>query len=215
VENLDLTGGLNINGIGNDQANIITGNSGDNSLVGNGGRDNLYGRDGNDTLDGGALEDELSGGAGNDSLFGGDGSDVLAGTDSTAIGANEVETLTGGNGADLFHLGDGANAYYDTAANSGDYALITDFSVIAADQLQLRDLSTGADPSTVNGYLIGDQNFGGAAIGSANSYLYRDSDNSGTINAGDNLIAAINASGGAGTGGALVTADLNKIGIFV
>ena len=211
VENLNLTGLLKINGIGNDQANIITGNSEDNSLVGNGGRDNLYGRDGNDTLDGGALEDELSGGAGNDSLFGGDGSDVLAGTDSTAKGANEVDTLTGGNGADLFHLGDGANAYYDTAANGGDYALITDFSVIAGDQLQLRNLPV--HPDNVNGYLIGGQIYG--AVGSANSYLYRDSNNNGTIESGDNLIAAIHATGGGGTGGALVTADLNKIGIFV
>jgi hypothetical protein len=67
----------------------------------------------------------------------------------------------------------------------------------------------------VNGYLIGDQSFGGAPIPSANSYLYSDSDNSGTINAGDNLIAAINATGGGGAGDALVTADLNKIGIFV
>jgi Ca2+-binding RTX toxin-like protein len=208
VENLNLTGGLN--GIGNESANIITGNSGDNSLVGNGGRDNLAGRDGNDTLDGGALEDELSGGAGNDSLFGGDSSDVLTGTDSTAKGANEVDTLTGGSGADLFVLGDGANTYYSTAASGGDYALITDFSVTAGDQLQLQNLSASADSQTVNGYLIGDQNFGGAAISSANSYLYRDSDNSGTINAGDNLIGAINA-----TEGALVTSDLNKIGIFV
>ena len=208
VENLDFTGGLNINGIGNDQANIINGNSGDNSLVGNDGRDNLYGRNGNDILDGGASEDELSGGAGNDSLFGGDGSDILAGTDSTAKGANEVDTLTGGSGADLFVLGDGANTYYSTAASAGDYALITDFSVTAGDQLQLRDLSSSADPSTVNGYLIGDQIYG--RIGSANSYLYLDSNTDGTINAGDNLIATI-----AATGGALVTTDLNKIGIFV
>ncbi len=57
VENLTLTGNLAINGIGNNQANIILGNVANNIL--NGG-------DGNDTLDGKAGNNVLTGGTGND-----------------------------------------------------------------------------------------------------------------------------------------------------
>ncbi len=49
VENLTLTGFLNINGTGNALDNILQGNSGDNVLTGNGGYDIAYGGQGNDT----------------------------------------------------------------------------------------------------------------------------------------------------------------------
>ena len=49
VENLTLTGSLNINGTGNALDNILQGNSGDNVLTGNGGYDIAYGGQGNDT----------------------------------------------------------------------------------------------------------------------------------------------------------------------
>jgi Ca2+-binding RTX toxin-like protein len=214
VENLVLSGATNIHGTGNEISNNITGNAGDNSLIGLGGRDNLVGNAGNDTLDGGDLEDSLVGGSGNDSLLGGNGSDILNGTDSTARGANEIDTLTGAGGGDLFVLGDGTNDFYNTAVNGGDYAYITDFSLSAFDQLQLRNLTTGAThANTVNRYLIDSQIYG--SVGTANSYLYCDNDNSGSVNVGDNLIAAIVATGGTGAGGALQTSDLNTIGIFV
>jgi Ca2+-binding RTX toxin-like protein len=171
------------------------------------------GNAGNDTLDGGDLEDSLIGGLGNDLLLGGGGSDVLNGSDSTAIGANEIDTLTGGGGGDLFVLGDGTVPFYATAANGADYAVITDFSVSDGDQVLLRDFSTGAHANSVNGYLIGDQLYG--SIGSSNSYLYRDSNNDGSIGTGDNLIAAISATGGTGTNGALQTSDLRTMGVFV
>ena len=53
IENLTLTGALNINGTGNAVANTINGNSGNNTLRGLGGNDTMHGGDGNDTLDGG------------------------------------------------------------------------------------------------------------------------------------------------------------------
>jgi len=196
-----------IHGNGNTLSNRITGNAGNNSLFGFGGRDVLLGDAGGDTLDGGDLEDSLVGGSGNDSLQGGFGSDILNGTDVAARGANERDTLTGGAGGDLFVFGDGANAFYDTALNDGDYAVIADFSMNDGDQLQLRNLFAGPS-SSVNGYVFGGPIYG--AIGSANSYLYRDTDNSGAANAGDNLIAAIQAAGGG-----LQTSDLQRIGIFV
>jgi Ca2+-binding RTX toxin-like protein len=204
----------NLSGTGNASANSLVGNNGNNSLFGFAGRDTLLGNAGSDTLDGGDLEDVLFGGTGNDLLIGGSSSDVLNGTSAAAAGANEIDTLTGGGSqGDLFVLGDGSTAYYNTAASGGDYAYLTDFSLTENDQLQLRNLSVGAHANTVNGYLIGGQIYG--AVGTANSYLYRDTDNSGAINLGDNLISAIVATGGSGLGGALQTSDLNTIGIFV
>ena len=67
VENLTLTGALAINGIGNEQNNLIIANAAANQL--NGGN-------GNDILNGGAGEDILIGGVGADSMVGGLGDDT-------------------------------------------------------------------------------------------------------------------------------------------
>src|SRR5262249_44270505 len=66
VDNLTLTGVGNINGNGNELANVIIGNAGNNVLNGAGGNDTLQGNAGNDTLDGGTGADVMSGGLGND-----------------------------------------------------------------------------------------------------------------------------------------------------
>ena len=60
LENLVLTGTLDINGIGNSANNTINGNAGANILSGRGGNDNLNGGSGNDTLTGGAGLDRFS-----------------------------------------------------------------------------------------------------------------------------------------------------------
>jgi Ca2+-binding RTX toxin-like protein len=57
VEDLVLTGSLNINGTGNAQDNVLTGNAGNNLLTGN---DMLYGGAGRDTLVGGAGDDSYT-----------------------------------------------------------------------------------------------------------------------------------------------------------
>jgi Ca2+-binding RTX toxin-like protein len=67
VENLTLTGSGDIDGTGNDLANVIKGNAGDNELFGMGGHDRL---------EGGAGADKLNGGKGNDTMIGGLGDDV-------------------------------------------------------------------------------------------------------------------------------------------
>lgn len=127
VETLVLTGSSSINGVGNDLANIIKGNSGDN------------------VLRGGKL---------NDSLFGASGNDVLTGCESGGFGllpprhgVGEIDSLTGGPGRDLFVLAAPASSglllgsrFYDdgnsASVGRSDYALITDFTV-GQDQLQL------------------------------------------------------------------------------
>jgi Ca2+-binding RTX toxin-like protein len=139
------------------------------------------------TLIGGDGNDSMLSGSASDSLFGGAGTDWLQGTSATSAGANQIDTLTGSAGNDTFVLGDSSNAYYNTAENGGDYAVIMDFAV--GDRLQLKTL----DPDlTGNGYVIGNSIYG--VVGSSNYYLYRDSNNNGAVESGDNLIAAINSS---------------------
>ncbi|MDJ0902728.1 MAG: Calx-beta domain-containing protein [Xenococcus sp. MO_188.B8] len=76
VENLDLLGTDNLEGIGNELNNSINGNSGKNNLVGNDGDDTIKGNDGDDTLVGNEGDDSLDGGLGVDSLDGGLGDDI-------------------------------------------------------------------------------------------------------------------------------------------
>jgi Ca2+-binding RTX toxin-like protein len=60
VENLILTGSLDINAIGNNLDNTLTGNSG---------RNDLAGAAGNDSLDGGGGVDTMAGGIGDDIYY--------------------------------------------------------------------------------------------------------------------------------------------------
>jgi hypothetical protein len=169
----------------------------------------VIGGAGRDTLDASGYGSRVSfvGGGGSDTLIGGGSGDNLLGTNSTALGANERDTLTGGGGADLFVLGDATNAYYNTGARNADYAIITDFA--AADKIQLTDLSALYKPTAPlannYGYVAGSNDIyavGALGVG-INSYIYVDTDKTGTITTGDNLIAAVNS-----TAGALTDADL-------
>jgi len=69
IETLTLTGTANLQGEGNDAANLLEGNSGANKLSGGAGDDTLPGHDGNDTLAGGSGDDQLQGGTGDDTAF--------------------------------------------------------------------------------------------------------------------------------------------------
>lgn len=86
---LDATTAAAINGIGNNQNNVISGTQGNDRLFGMGGNDSIVGLGGNDTLNGGVGDDRLDGGAGddrlevspgNDTLIGGDGVDTAVAT---------------------------------------------------------------------------------------------------------------------------------------
>ena len=120
LENLTLTGTNNINGIGNDVDNVLTGNSGNNSLSGGLGNDTLIGGKGNDTLDGGAGIDTASYASATSAVTvnlttslvtGGDGNDTLSNIE-IVIGSNLNDTFTGrSSGADTMSGGLGDDSY--------------------------------------------------------------------------------------------------------
>ncbi len=71
LENLTLTGSIDINGIGNSGDNLLIGNSGSQGFLGARGANVLQGGAGNDTLYGFGGADTLDGGTGNDLMVGG------------------------------------------------------------------------------------------------------------------------------------------------
>ena len=83
VENLTLTGGLAVNGTGNNLANTI---------LGNGNVNILSGGDGIDAINAGAGNDDLFGGAGSDDLTGGTGADRFR-FDSALSAATNVDDI--------------------------------------------------------------------------------------------------------------------------
>lgn len=103
VENLTLTGGLDIDGTGNSLNNVLIGNLAANLLVGSGGNDTLDGGAGADTLVGGTESDTYSVDDIGDVVIEGvsEGDDLVRASISYALGANvERLTLTGTNAID-------------------------------------------------------------------------------------------------------------------
>jgi Ca2+-binding RTX toxin-like protein len=129
IENLNLSGAANINGIGNARNNVINGNDGNNFLFGAVGNDTLNGGNGNDLLNGGPGNDNMNGGFGNDTYIvdsAGDiaaevagGIDLVIASVSHTLSANlENLTLTGaaningtGNAKDNIITGNSGNNF--------------------------------------------------------------------------------------------------------
>ncbi|WP_058635439.1 calcium-binding protein [Aureimonas ureilytica] len=141
VENLQLLGTANINGIGNSGDNVIVGNSGNNTLGGN---------EGNDILQGGAGDDVLIGGPGNDWLQGDDGNDTLVGNDGVdrLFGGNGNDLLAGQGGNDELTGGAGADQFYFNL--NGGQDTLTDF------QNGIDKFVLGADIKNINLFTTSD-----------------------------------------------------------
>ncbi len=110
VENLVLTGTANLSGTGNEQDNLILGNSGMNRLEGKGGTDHLIGGDKNDILLGGTGDiDLLEGGIGFDTYIyhSGDGMDRIEDSDAQGQIIFDDHLLQGG----IRRAGDAANTF--------------------------------------------------------------------------------------------------------
>ncbi|HJV81887.1 calcium-binding protein [Noviherbaspirillum sp.] len=96
VENLTLTGALDITGNGNGLNNVIRGNSGHNVLGGGTGADTLYGGGGDDSLSGGGGWNDNA----VDTLYGEDGNDTLS--EDTSGGGYDL--MYGGKGDDTYNF---------------------------------------------------------------------------------------------------------------
>jgi len=132
--NLDLESGLTgysdaERGLGNDNANFLTGGAGHDYLTGENGNDELYGKTGNDLLNGGSGDDKLFGAAGDDELIAGAGYDELyggAGNDKYVIDVN----MSGGIG-DASGDGDYLDIQITSSvmfSSDGDALKITDYN---------------------------------------------------------------------------------------
>ncbi|MDZ7858765.1 calcium-binding protein [Sphaerotilus sp.] len=152
-ENLTLSSGSGINAIGNDLANVLTGNANDNLIDGGAGNDSLVGAAGNDTLLGDLGSDTMVGGLGNDFYRIGETGDVVVeqaneGTDSVEIHVSH--TLS----ANVEHLTMGGSGNLQASGNALDNRLTGNdgFNV----------LEGGAGNDTLDGGLGADTLIGGA-----------------------------------------------------
>jgi len=139
VEDLTLTGSANLDGTGNDDANLLQGNAGVNRLSG------------------GAGDDTLSGGLGNDTLSGGTGRDVIH-FEATAA-ANGVDTLTdftGGKTGDVLDFsaffGAGGASVMDGNRAGGDSfdAFTSPRTLTGQNVLSVLDVLGGATPTAAD-----------------------------------------------------------------
>jgi len=184
LENLTLTGVLNLNGTGNALDNVITGNAGDNVIQGN---------EGNDTL---------IGGAGNDTLFGGDGDDIL-------VGGAGTDTLWGGAGDDTFVYMQASDSAYVVGGDGSTFDSIMDFA--AGDTINLSALDLQASVVEVGGsfatYAAAEEAAmlafdGGHGVyvsliddGSDTAYVFVNANNNSALDDGDMAIKLVGVAG--------------------
>jgi Ca2+-binding RTX toxin-like protein len=140
VENLELLGGDNIDGIGNSLDNSLVGNSVENYLDGGAGNDFMNGGLGDDVIYGGNSEYDDNGDIvaedGVDTLLGGDGNDLLlASNEETNLigdlldGGSGNDTLIGGYGDDTI-VNDATDAIAD--GGEGIDTVLSNTSVLLA-----------------------------------------------------------------------------------
>ena len=169
VENLTLTGSLNLTGTGNDLNNVLTGNTGNDSLVGLAGNDTLISGTGTDTLVGGTGDDAYTVNSSADVVV----EDASAGTDTVTTSvsytlSNNVENLVGSAGglslvgnalANTITGSTGNNTISGLAGNDVLNASAGNDSVLGGDGADTLNGGTGAD--TLDGGTGNDSIVGG------------------------------------------------------
>lgn len=153
ADNDTLLGGSGTDSLSGDAgADQLSGGSGDDQLTGGSGDDYMRGGVDDDDLFGGTGQDTLRGDSGDDLLEGGDGRDYLSGHtgDDTLNGGADGDRLYLGGGNDVATGGLGADRFVfrnDDLDGSND--LITDFSLIDGDRLDLRKLELAVSATEV------------------------------------------------------------------
>lgn len=193
LQQLILTGTANVDGTGNNEANVLIGNAGNNILRAAGPEDTAY------------TSDWLDGGAGNDSLFGSWGNDTL-------IGGAGADRMEGGYGHDLYFVDDvgdvviecedsGASRMAARSSVAGESGLAPPaFGVPAAGEYLEREGDTVA---SLFDYTLGENVEGLILMASATTGTGNALDNNLTGNAVDNTLFGQDGSdrlnGGAGS----------------
>src|SRR5262245_3554726 len=128
VENLVLQGSANLQGYGNNQANVIYGNAGNNLINGAGGIDRMVGGAGNDTyfVDDPSDSSFEAAGEGNDAVFASSNYGLAADVETLVLqgsanlqgyGSNQANTVYGNAGNNLINGGGGADTMIGGAGN--------------------------------------------------------------------------------------------------
>jgi Ca2+-binding RTX toxin-like protein len=133
-----------------------------------------------DSIRDNSLDNSLAGGSGNDTIQSSGGNDVINGNggNDTIIADIGQDTLTGGSGTgiDTFVLGSGSSISFDDAGSS-DFATLSDFQS-GIDRLQL----------------AGNASLYSVLKTTGNSLISEDTNNNGTFDNSDELIARVNGS---------------------
>ena len=199
LENLTLTGSADIDGTGNELANVLTGNSGNNTLDGKAGADTMIGGAGNDTYTVDVAGDVVTenAGEGTDTVVAGStytlGADLenltLTGSaDINGTGNELVNVLTGNSGKNALDGKAGADTMVGGAGND-TYTVDDAGDVVTEDNGEGRDLVLSGVTYTLPNNVEDLQLTGAANLnGSGN-----DLDNVIYANVGDNVL-----DGGAG-----------------
>ena len=158
IENLTLTGSINLSGTGNELKNVITGNSGQNILDGGAGDDTLIGGAGNDTYFVDSPGDSISDASGTETVVSSiswtlgpslenlnlSGTDPITGIGNTLkntiIGNSGNNILDGLTGTDILIGGIGADSFrFSTKPTFGTSIAdhITDFNASEGDSIEI------------------------------------------------------------------------------
>lgn len=120
-----LIGYINLNRVGTENDDVISGGGGNDSIAGHSGDDIISSEGGNDIVTGDAGNDEINSGGGNDTVYSGEGDDsVYGGSDVDSIYAGEGnDYISGGTGDDVLS-GDAGNDTYNYEEGDGNDLII-------------------------------------------------------------------------------------------